>query len=87
MAKINVYGTESYSTWICREPIEIDSDNYPELEGMSEDEMKDYIRENVYEMKPTNSEWYENLSEELMANDIRRDKIFNEENEITFDGE
>jgi hypothetical protein len=87
MAKINVYGTESYSTFICREPIEIDTDNYPELEGMTEDEMKEYIRSNAYEMKPLNEEWYENLEEELMASDIRRDKIYGEEVGIIFDGE
>lgn len=85
MAKINVYGTESYCTWICREPVEVDTDNYPELEGMSDEEIKDYIRENAYEMKAVNEEWYENLFEELLANDIRRDKINNEENEIIFD--
>jgi hypothetical protein len=85
MAKINVYGTESYCTWICREPVEVDTDNYPELEGMSDEEIKDYIRENAYEMKAVNEGWYENLFEELLANDIRRDKINNEENEIIFD--
>lgn len=87
MAKLNVYGTESYCTWICREPIEVDTDNYPELEGMSEDDIKEYIRENSYDMKSTNEDWYENLGEELMASDIRRDKINNEEMSIIFDGE
>jgi hypothetical protein len=87
MAKMNVYGTESYCTWICREPVEVDTDNYPELEGMTEEEMKDYIRSNAYEMKPMNEEWYDNLEEELMAMDIRRDKINNEEIYIIFDGE
>ncbi len=40
--KINVYGTESFCTWVIREPVEIDTDNYPELEGMSENEAKEY---------------------------------------------
>jgi hypothetical protein len=30
MAKMNVYGTESYCTWICREPVEGDTDFYVE---------------------------------------------------------
>jgi hypothetical protein len=38
-------------------------------------------------MKPLNEEWYENLEEELMASDIRRDKIYGEEIGIIFDGE
>lgn len=83
--KINVYGTESYTTWLVREPVEIDTDNYPEMEGMTEDEVKDYIRENVYDMKSTNDEWYESLGEELNEMDVRRDKIYNEETDVTFE--
>jgi hypothetical protein len=80
--KINVYATESYTTWLVREPIEIDTDNYPELEGMSEDEVKEYIRDNYYEMKPTNEEWFADLGEELNQMDIRRDKIYGEESDV-----
>ena len=85
--KINVYATESYTTWMVREPIEIDTDNYPELEGKTEEEIKEYIRENYYEMKPTNEEWYGDLGEELTQQDIRRDKIYNEDMSIIFDNE
>ena len=85
--KINVYATESYTTWMVREPIEIDTDNYPELEGKTEEEIKEYIRENYYEMKPTNEEWYGDLGEELNQQDIRRDKIYNEDMSIIFDNE
>lgn len=87
MSKINVYGTESYTTWLVKEPVEIDTDNYPELDGMSEDEVKEYIRENYWDMKPTNNEWFENLGEELEQSDVRRDKIYNEESDIIFDNE
>lgn len=85
--KINVYATESYTTWLVREPIEIDTDNYPELEGKTEEEVKEYIRDNYYEMKPTNEEWFSDLGEELNQMDIRRDKIYNEEMSIIFDNE
>ena len=85
--KINVYATESYTTWLVREPVEIDTDNYPELEGMTEEEIKEYIRENYYEMKPTNEEWFADLGEELNQMDIRRDKIYGEEMSIIFDNE
>ena len=89
MAKINVYGTESYSVWICREPIEIDTDNYPELNGMSEDEIKEYIRENSYDMKSVNDDdgMYSSFGEQLYQTDIRRDKNYNEEMGVIFDGE
>ena len=85
--KINVYATESYTTWLVREPVEIDTDNYPELEGKTEEEVKEYIRENYWEMKPTNEEWYGDLGEELNQMDIRRDKIYNEDMGIIFDNE
>ncbi len=85
--KLNVYGTESYCSWILREPVEINTDNYPELEGMSDEEVKEYIRLNASEMKPSNPEWYESLEDELYQMDIRRDKTNNEEMGIIFDNE
>jgi hypothetical protein len=89
MAKINVYGTESYSTFICREPIEIDTDNYPELKGMTEDEMKEYIRSNAWEMTTSDgdTEIYSSLGEELMDMGVSHDKIYDEESGIIFEGE
>ncbi len=85
--KLNVYGTESYVTWMVKEPIEIDTDNYPELEGKTLEEVKDYIRENVWDMKPIDNDNYESLGEELQEMDIRRDKIYNEEVDVIFDNE
>jgi hypothetical protein len=84
--KINVYGTESFCTWVIREPVEIDTDNYPELEGMSEDEAKEYIRENASEMSPI-SDWAESLMDECLQSDVRREKINEEGSDIIFDGE
>lgn len=84
--KINVYGTESFCTWVIREPVEIDTDNYPELEGMSEDEVKEYIRENASEMSPV-SDWAESLMDECLQSDVRREKINEEGSDIIFDGE
>jgi hypothetical protein len=55
------------------------------MEGMTEEEMKDYIRDNYHDMKPVNGEWYDSLSEELDSQDIRRDKITNEDQDIMFD--
>jgi uncharacterized protein len=50
--KIKVYQTEEYVTYIVREPLTIDLDDYPELEGMSNEEIiiltedfaKDYMK-------------------------------------------
>lgn len=84
--KINVYGTESFSTWLVREPVEIDTDNYPELQGMSEDEVKEYIRSNAHDMVATN-EWSDSLMDELLHSDVRREKVIDEGSDIMFDGE
>jgi hypothetical protein len=80
--KINVYGTESFCTWVIREPVEIDTDNYPELEGMSQDEAINYVELNASDMASTNPDMYDSLEEELNDMDIRRDKITNETQEI-----
>jgi len=77
--KIKIYQTESYTTYIVREPITIDLDEYPELEKLTNDEIIDYLEGNSSEMKPQNEQYYDSLSDELVEKDIIRDKINNEE--------
>ena len=77
--KIKIYQTESYTTYIVREPITIDLDEYPELERLTNDEIIDYLEGNSSEMKPQNEQYYDSLSDELVEKDIIRDKINNEE--------
>jgi hypothetical protein len=80
---IAVFATEYYETSITREPVELNLEDYPELEGMSPEQAIDYVELNAWEMKPTNDEYgYESLAEQLNEMDIRRDKITNETQEI-----
>ena len=80
---IAVFATEYYETSITREPLELNLEDYPELEGMSQDEAINYVELNAWEMKPTDNEYgYESLAEQLEEMDIRRDKITNENREI-----
>jgi hypothetical protein len=79
---IEVRMTESYSTWVVHESLEINVEDYPELEGMTEEEMTDYIVSNASEMKPSNEEWYDSLYDELMQMDVTREKITGEESDI-----
>lgn len=83
---IEVRMTESYNTWIVRESMKINVEDYPELSGMTEEEMTDYILSNASDMKSSNEEWYDSLYEELMQMDVVRDKITNEESEIVVEG-
>jgi hypothetical protein len=80
---IAVFATEYYETSITREPVELNLEDYPELEGMSPEQAIDYVESNAWEMRPTNDEYgYESLAEQLNEMDIRRDKITNETQEI-----
>lgn len=83
---IEVRMTESYSTWVVRESMEINVEDYPELAGMTEEEMTDYIMANASDMKPTNEEYYESLYEELLQMDVMREKITGEETEVVVEG-
>lgn len=82
---ISVKMVEYYNTMVVREPIEINVEDYPELNGMSEEEMKDYIKENWSDMKSTNEEWYESIYDECSQSDVMREKITDEEQECYFD--
>ena len=77
--KIKIFKTESYTTYLVREGITIDLDDYPELEGMTNEEIVDYLEENSSDMKPQNDEFYESLSDEFFDKDIIRDKISGED--------
>jgi hypothetical protein len=82
---ISVRMVEYYNTMVVREPVEIKVEDYPELNGMSEEEMEEYISENWSDMKPTNEEWFESLYEECSQSDVIREKITGEEQECRFD--
>lgn len=73
--KVQVRAVEEFTTIDYREKIELDTDNYPELEGMSEDEVTEYISNNCWEMKPTDDSLYESLGEELLDKDIEYNHI------------
>jgi len=57
--------TRSYSVWESYESIEINPEDYPELKGMSEEEVLAYINDNAYDfVVKDNSE--ENIVDEIM---------------------
>jgi hypothetical protein len=78
---IKVFITESYDTWVRRESIELNIEDYPELEGKTYEEIKEYVENNAEDMKATD-DFFESLSEQLWDRDIERDKIKNEESAI-----
>ena len=82
---ISVRMVEYYNTMLVKEPVEINVEDYSELNGMTEEEMQEYISENWENMKPTNDEWYESLWEECNQAEVIREKITNNEFECRFD--
>ena len=63
--KLKLYAEETFITTLTREELIIDTDNYPELEGMDEDQISDYIDGHAWDMKPTEDGIYSSLGEEL----------------------
>jgi hypothetical protein len=83
---ITVRMTESYSTWIVRESVELNVEDYPELKGMSQEEIEEYISENWDSMKPTDeNSFYDSLLEQCRDADLVREKITNEDYECRFE--
>ena len=82
---IKVKMTESYSTWIVREAVELNVEDYPELSGMSQEEMEEYISENWDSMKAPNDSLYDSLIEQCRDSDIERDRVIDEETGCEFD--
>lgn len=77
--KVKIHQTESYITYVVREPITIDLDEYPELEGMSNEEIVSYLESSSYDMKSQDVDSYDSLSDELSDKDVIKDKIYGEE--------
>jgi hypothetical protein len=78
--KVNIRMTESYTTYVVRDSFTINTDNYPELQGMSEVDMLKYIHENSDDME--HKEWEQTLREAASEMDIIRDKILDDVNEL-----
>jgi hypothetical protein len=76
---VKIYVEETFTTTVTREEIIINTDDYPELQGMTEDEISEYIDNNVWDMKPTNTELYSSLAEELNDQDTVHDSISGED--------
>lgn len=80
---IKVGITESYTTYVYRGQIEINVDDYPELEGKSDDEIAEYIQNNASDMKaPEDYDYADSLYDACIEMDIDSDKVTNEEYEI-----
>jgi hypothetical protein len=81
---VEVWLEESYVHYMSKGPIFISAETHPELEGMTLEEMKEYIKDNAYDMSPIDSDYCENIIEELKEYDTVKDKYLDEEENIFF---
>ena len=83
--KLNLVLTEYYTTTSWRK-LEIDTNDYPLLKGMTEEEAQSYIQ-GLYEKglltNIVGKEW--SLDDDLRDADIVRDKITDEGEDLTFE--
>lgn len=81
---VDVYLMDSHVYTCWRGPITVNAETHPELKGMTEKEMKEYVSQNASDMASVDSDFYDNLYDQLIEADYGKDKITGEEYEITF---
>ena len=81
MSKLKVFMSESWYTYRRSHSIEIDTDDYEELKGMTDEEAYEYLSENIwnFEMKKEKGDKYSMTLAEELQEDWVREKIKNEE--------
>tara|TARA_R110001632_G_scaffold19829_1_gene59629 strand:+ start:595 stop:861 length:267 start_codon:yes stop_codon:yes gene_type:complete len=81
MSKLKVFMSESWYTYRRSHSIEIDTDDYEELKGMTDEEAYEYLIENTwdFEMKKEKGDKYSMTLAEELQEDWVREKIKNEE--------
>jgi hypothetical protein len=82
--KLKIQLSEGFHTWILKKSIEIDTDNYPELQGMEEEQVLEYLKENSDNMDFNDGEktydgW--SLHDEL----VDQEPLFNKEKNYATD--
>jgi len=81
MSKLKVYMAESWYTYRNSHTIEIDTDDYEELKGMTDEEAYEYLSENMgdFEMKKEEGEKYSMTLADALQEDWVREKVKCEE--------
>ena len=84
---ITIQATESFYTYIVRDELTINTDDYPQLKGMSDEEAKDYIKWNASDMfkEGEDTDNYYSLWDELLDQEFVKNKITGDETEVLVD--
>ncbi len=74
--------TYEYRTYEVYDTLELNTEDYPELEGMTEEEVIGYLNENMFDFKVNDSS-EDNLVDTFMfEKDIVRDKVFDGDHKV-----
>lgn len=82
---LKVYFTETETHFTQKYAVIVNEDTHPELKGMSIDEMKKYVEENISSMKAVNSEYSANLEDEVMYAEEEWDRYYNESSQTVIE--
>lgn len=82
---LKVYHTETETRFVQKLPVIVNEDTHPELKGMTVEQMKEYVEENISNMKSVNSEHSANLEDEIMYAEEEWDKYYNESSETVIE--
>ena len=87
MSKLKVYMVESWYTYRNSHTLEIDTDDYEELKGMTDEEAFEYLSENMWEleMKKEKEEKYSMTLADALQEDWVREKVKCEEFDLLRD--
>ena len=80
---ISISISETFTRTILRQSVELNLQDYPELSGLTTDEIKHYLEENIDTIKPTNN-LYQSLLEQCHDLDVTCEIISNEQTSIQF---
>ncbi|CAK0762471.1 hypothetical protein CCP3SC1AL1_300018 [Gammaproteobacteria bacterium] len=80
--KFGLLESHTHSVWY--DSMTINVSDYPELDGMSKEEMISYINENFWDMKSMEDEDYTLLDDLQNMGDVN-DKIYDEQKELYFE--
>jgi hypothetical protein len=82
--EIKAQATEYFTTYIVRDELSINTEDYSELKGMSEEDTKEYIKWNATDMYKEGEDSY-SLWDELLDQEIVKNKISGDETEVLVD--
>jgi len=81
---LDVYMADGHYYVCWRGPITINEDTHPELKGMTKDEIQEYVKNNADTMAAVDSEYHDNLWDQLMDADYGKDKVLDETYDLEF---